>query len=209
MKGYTTVNLVAKEMAQDLTAPQLDQCADLIEAAEHEVDRETGRTWLTTTPVSSELHTVNGPVVYLKNRPVVAVSSVTIRSTLVGQDPVTQTVDEQYELIDAVGGILLLAGYGYPHDVVINTEYTHHNGWLLSVNYTHSLTVIEPAIQKITTELVAAWMSSIVGSDLSDVKSFEVPDLLSVTYRDNPAGSLAVPTGILRRLRLFERVLIA
>lgn len=209
-RGYTTVALVAQEMATDLTAPQLDQCADLIAAAETEVDRETGRSWLTTTPVVGELHTVNGPVVYLNHRPVITVTALTMRPTTVGLDPSALDVDIDYELIDPANGILLLSGYGYPVDVVINTEYTDHDGWLVAASYTHSMTTINPAIQKITTELVASWMRGRSSSaDLSDIKSFEVPDLLSVTYRDSASSSLSVPADLQRRLRMFEKVLLA
>lgn len=208
-RGYTTATLVAQELGTDLTAPQLDQCADLIAAAETEVDRETGRSWLTSSPISNELHTVYGPVVYLEHRPVLTVTSVTMRPTVVGADPVVLDVDIDYELIDAANGILLLSGYGYPVDVVINTEYTEHSGWLIEVDYTHSLTTIEPAIQKITTELVASWMRGRTSADLTGVKSFDVPDLLSVTYRDDATSSTTVPADIQRRLRLFEKVLMA
>jgi hypothetical protein len=207
-RGYTTVALVQATLAQSLTAPQLDRCAALIEAAEHEVDRETGKMWLTTSPVSGELHTVNGPVVYLEHRPVATVTSVQIRPASVGQTQATLSAGTDYELIDAENGILLLSGYAYPRDIIINTEYTDQNGFLLTVSYTHTL-VLDPAIQKITTDLVATWMTGTLGSDLASVQSFEVPDLVSVTYRDDAASSLSVPPDILRRLRVFEKVLFA
>lgn len=204
-------------MGTDLTAPQLDQCADLIAAAEAEVDRETGRSWLTTTPVSGELHTVvGGRVVYLDHRPVLAVTTVTVRSLSVGSDLVELEEGIDYELIDAENGILLFAGPGYPVDIVINTEHSGYDGYLLEASYTHSLNVIDPAIQKITTELVAYWMqrriSASSGVDLSGIKSFDVPDLLSVTYRDDASTSSStdvVPPDIVRRLRAFEKVLFS
>jgi hypothetical protein len=208
-RGYTTVALVAQELAQDLTAPQLDQCADLIAVAEAEVDRETGRSWLTTSPVTNELHTVSGPVVYLTHRPVTAVTSVTIRSLGVGSQPQTLTAGSGYELIDAANGAILLAGYGYPHDIVINTERTSYDGYLLSVSYTHALTAINPAIQKITTEIVAAWMSGrISGTDTAGIKRYSLPDL-TVEYSDDASSGTEIPSDLLRRLKAFSRIVFA
>jgi hypothetical protein len=211
-RGYTTATLVAHELAQTLSAPQLDQCADLIEAAEVEVDRETGRSWLDTSPVTGELHTVYGPVVYLSHRPVGTVSLVTIRPVSVGSLPQTLTAGSDYELIDATNGIILLAGYAYPRDVVINTEYTSREGFLLTVNYTHTL-ALDRAIEKITTELVAYWMRrrgvASVSGMTGDIKSFEVPDLLTVEYQAGAGSGLEVPPDLLRRLHAFTKVLIA
>lgn len=206
-RGYTSALLVAREMATDLTAEQLDQCANLIEAAELEVDRETGRSWLTTSPVTNELHTIEGRHVYLNHRPVTAVTAVSARPLSVGGAATTLTAGVGYELIDAANGILLLSGYGYPTDVVINTEYDGYHGYLLSVTYTYSA-VMDPAIQKLTTELVATWMRGRTsGGDFAGVESIKLPDF-AITYSDAAAG-LEVPPDLRRRLRMFEKVLFA
>jgi hypothetical protein len=207
-RGYTTAALVAKEMGTDLTAPQLDQCADMIAAAESVVDLETGRTWLTASSSATELHTVLGPAVYLENRPVVSITSAQMRPMSVGAAQRTLTAGTDYELIDPTNGVLLLAGYAYPRDVVINTEYTSHQGFILTVVYTHAM-VLDPAIQKITSELVAYWMQRRTTIDTSDIKSFEAPDLLSITYRDNAGSSRDVPPDITRRLQAYSKVILA
>lgn len=206
-KGYTTAQLVAEELGLQLTAPQLDQCADLIEAAEIEVDRETGRSWLATSPVVGELHTVIGRHVYLNHRPVTAVTSVTVRSLSVGSQPQALAAGTGYELIDATNGIILLQGYGYPADIVINTDSGGYDGYLLTVSYTYSA-VMDPAIRKITTELVAYWMGGRAGgSDTAGIKRYSLPDL-TVEYADSGSGN-EVPPDLRRRLRAFEKVLFA
>jgi hypothetical protein len=206
-RGYTTALLVAEEMAQDLTGPQLDQCADLIEAAEYEVDRETGRSWIATSPVSGELHTVTSDYVYLEHRPVVAITSVMARLLSIGSTYRTLTAGTDYELIDATNGIMLIGAYAA--DIVINTTDAGLGGDLLSVSYTHSM-VINPAVRKITTELVAYWMRNRVSgsSSVAGIKSFTLPDY-AVTYTDAGSTGPLVPLDIQRRLRGLERVLFA
>ena len=146
-----------------------------------------------------------GPAVYLEHKPVVSIVSVQMRALSVGTAQSVLTAGTDYELVDPTNGILLLAGYAYPHDVVINTEYTSHYGFLLTVNYTHAV-YLDPAIQKITSELVAHWMRRRATTDTSDIKSFEAPDLLSITYRDDASSSRDVPPDITRRLQAFSKV---
>jgi hypothetical protein len=205
-KGYTSALLVVRELGEDLTAPQLDQAADLIAAAESVVDRETGRAWIASSPTTDELHVVGGPFVYLKHRPVTAVTSVKVRRGYVGSADVTLTPGTDYELMSPERGLLNIA-YGYPGDVVRNDS-SGYGGYLLKVTYTHA-TPVDPEIQKITTELVAAWMRNRMGgADTAGLKSYRLPDL-SVEYQDDASSGDEVPADLLRRMRAFDRVLFA
>lgn len=206
-KGYTTALLVVQELGEDLTAPQLDQCADLISAGESVVDRETGRAWLATSPTADELHTIDGPAVYLKHRPVTAVSAVKARRGFVGSTDIVLIAGTDYELLSPAEGLLTVAyGGNFPGDIVRNDS-AGYGGYLLKVTYTHA-TPVDPDIQKITTELVAGWMRNRMGgSDTAGLKSYRLPDL-TVEYADT-ASSAEVPPDLLRRLRAHSRVMFA
>lgn len=209
-KGYSSATLVAQEMAVDLTAPQLDQCADMLEAAEAWIDRQTGRAWAVTSPVVSELHSVYGPAVYLVNKPVTAVSAVTIRSASVGASPTTLTAGTDYELIDATNGVLLLSGYGTPRDVVINTEHTGYDGYLLFVSYT--TTTPAPAdIQRASTLLAAEWMLARLNPDYQGVESYRIAGS-GDEFQVKMASTALEPTGrmseVLRIVRAREALVI-
>jgi hypothetical protein len=204
-KGYTTATLVAQEMGRDLTAPQLDQCADLIEAAEAFIDQQTGRSWLATSPTTAELHQPDGPVVYLKHRPVAAISSVSVRPLVVGGTDTVLVANTDYELIDATNGVLLINSLlGVTGDIVRSTL---ARGSLLKVTYT-TVTPVPANVQRLTTELVANWLTRrIGGSNMAGVKSFKMPDF-SIDYTD-AGSSFSVPDDLMRRINALERVMFA
>lgn len=208
MKGYTTVSLVVAELGQDLTAPQLDQCADLIGEAESWIDQATGRVWLATSP-TTEFHSVLGPVVYLRNRPVVAVTSVTRRPLSPGATVTTLVANTQYELIDAANGILLLSGYPY-NDVVINTETTSSYGYLVTVTYT-STTPVPADIQRAATLLVADWMQPRRTPDRQGLDGYTVGDDLTVKFSKpgSANGVRGAPAEVMRILEAHETVVFA
>lgn len=170
-RGYTTAQLTQQELGVDLTAPQLDQVADLIADVEAFIDRYTGRAWIVTSPHTDELHSVYSPVVYLRNRPVTAVTSVKARSAHIGATETTLTAGTQYELLDAANGILTVSN-GYPFDVVINTE-GGYEGYLLKVTYTSS-TPVPGDIQHAATLLAAEWMLPRLNPDYQGVESYRI-----------------------------------
>lgn len=207
-KGYTSALLVVQELGEDLTAPQLDQAADLIAAAESVVDRETGRAWVATSPTTDELHVVDSAFVYLKNRPVTAVTSVKARRGYVGSPDVTLIAGTDYELMSAERGLLNVAYGGSIRGDVVRNDSAGYGGHLLKITYTHA-TPVDSEIQKITTELVAAWMRRRMGgADTAGLKSYRLPDL-SVEYQDDASSGDEVPADLLRRMRAFDRVLFA
>lgn len=204
-KGYTTAQLVAQELGRDLTAPQLDQCADLIGEAEAWIDHETGRAWAVTSPIVDELHSVTSPVVYLVNRPVLAVTSVTARSLAIGSTYTTLAAGSGYELIDPTNGILLLSGVDPATDIVINSSGTFY-GALVKVSYTAS-TPVPGDIQRAATLLVAHWMMARLEPDRLGLKAYSVGQELSVTLQD--AATIGVPPDVLRIVRSREAVIFA
>lgn len=197
-KGYTTSDLVMEELGRDLSGLQLDQAARLIEEAEDIADRETGRSWLAASPTTGELHMVTGRLVYLKNKPVTAITSITRRTLNVGASVATMVAGTDYELIDPANGIVLLSGYPWA-DAVINTTMTDY-GMLLSVTYT-SATPVPAGIRRIVTQLVAHWMAKRLSSANQGVRSYSVGGGdLTVTFADRKD----VPDEILKALRSYR-----
>jgi hypothetical protein len=204
-KGYTTATLVAKELGRDLTAPQLDECADLIGQAEDWIDNQTGRAWLVVSPITDELHTLDARIVYLSNRPVSAVTSVTARTLLVGASESTLVAGKDYELIDGPNGVLLVSAFAgaaqtvFPSDPILP-------GSLLKVSYTVAVPV-PGDIQRAATMLVASWMLPRLDSDRQGLKTYSVGssgDTFSVTF-----DCLPVPDSVTQIIRAREKVLFA
>lgn len=200
-KGYSTATLVAQELGVDLTGPQLDQCADLISEAEGWIDQETGRSWLATSPTTSELHTISGPFVYLTNRPVSAITTVQVRPFGVGATWNTLVAGTDFELLDAANGILsILPAY----DALVTLPGSGGmSGWLSRTTYT-STTPVPLHIQRATTLLVAHWMLPRLNPDRQGVESYSVGGELQVKVRADD-----IPPEVLRIVHGAEKMLLA
>jgi hypothetical protein len=133
---------VADELGMVLTGMQEVQVDGLIEEAEAAIDHLAADRWLETSPVTFEPHTPTGPYVELLNRPVTAVTAVRARALSVGVTPATLVAGDDYELIDAARGTLLIPG---------------RVGQWVEVSYTFAAPV-PTDIRRATTLLVAAWM---------------------------------------------------
>jgi hypothetical protein len=206
-KGYTSAQLVAQELGLDLTAPQLDQCADLVAQVEDWIDNETGRSWSVTSPTIDELHPITmSPLVYLFNKPVLAVTSVKARVVLVGGQDVTLSSATDYELIDPVHGILLVNGFlGATGDIVTSPVLPGAllPNSLLKVTYT-SATPPPGDIQRVATLMVAHSMSARLNPDRHGIESYSVGGDLQVKLRTDD-----LPAEVLRILRSREAVIFA
>lgn len=203
-RGYTTVELVVNEMGVELTAPQLDQIADMIADAESWIDVQTGRAWIVTSPTTGELHTIDqSRLVYLNNRPVTAVSSVVARGTYVGATNRTLVANTDYELIDAAHGILMVNDPASGYDIITDRVWSDT---LLTVAYTSS-TPVPADIQRAATLLVSAWMLARTLTDYRGLKSYSVGSELSVTLADGSQG--AVPGDVMQIIRAREAMIFA
>jgi hypothetical protein len=154
----------------------------VLEAAEQHIDRRLGRGWLGGA-VTNERHDADGPLIYLKQRPITAVTAITLR-TYLSTAVETPTLTSGYE-VDAERGLVILAGgYRWPaYDYVL-------------VSYTVPATV--PAdIAHATTLLAAHWLPLAAQGESGAIESFTV-DGLSVRYRDaaTAAGVPAVPDAV-------------
>jgi hypothetical protein len=205
-KGYTSATLVTKELGRDLTAPQLDECADLIGQAEDWIDVQTGRAWLVASPITDELHNMYSRIVYLKNRPVISITSVTSRLLLVGAQDTVLTEGDEYELIDGPNGVLLVSAFAGASATTFFPSDHIPRGSLLKVSYTTSV----PApgdIQRAATLLVAHWMLPRLNGDTREVTSYSVGssgDTFNVTF-----DKTDVPAEVMRLIHAREAILFA
>lgn len=182
-KGYTTTDLVAAELGRTLTAPQLAQCATLIEQAEAWIDHVTGGTWLLASTVTDELHYLTGQVVYLHRWPVAAIASLTVRQD--GAQETDLVVGDDYDILDGAHGMVMVRGFG--------------RGTLLKVSYTTDSVVLPGDLARAATMLVAHWMLRSLDPDRQGLESYSVGSDLSVKFRTDSNGG--VPDDLLAMVR--------
>lgn len=193
---YATVQQVADSLGTDLTGLQSIEAERLLLAAEAWIDAYTDRTWGIATPLT-ELQTVIGQGVYLRQRPVTSVDTVAVRSAYVGASWDTLPVSS-YELLDPEQGLVLLP-WAYA-------------GWLARVTYLPVVTV-PPEVSLAATTLVSSWLKAgeIAGSGRSGpIVSRRLGDV-EVRYA-TPAGgaaaaaSAAAPPLVLSLLAPYRQV---
>lgn len=181
-RGYTTKELVAAELGVTLTSAQNTQCDGLIAEAEDWIDQESGRVWISASPITAEVVTVpTDGVVYLRNRPVTAISAVTVRPPLINSTVTTLVDDSTFELMQAAEGIL-----------VISSAYA---GYLATISYTHTNNAgaLPGSIQRAATLLVAHWMEPRLHPERSGLDSLSINAgelSLKMAKRDIPAEVL-------------------
>lgn len=210
MKGYAQPLDVAQELGRPLSADEYAQVASLLEAAEDAIERTTGRSWLVASPVTDELHALEGPLVYLRQAPVTAISAASVRPAGIGGVWTALAAGVGYELIDARVGLLLVGAW--PNDVVINTTSVGRES-LLRVTYTVAgPTAVPPLAKRATALLAARWVASGVGSATAGAKSISVGQGdLAITYHDTATSTAtyALPPDVEALLRPLRRVVFA
>ena len=191
--AYTAAATVAALLGVTLSAGQQTLVTGTLEPAMRAyIDRYTGRSWEVSSPVTGELHTVTGGVVYLKQRPVTAITAATVRSQHIGGEATALVADSTYELIDAANGVLLVSA---------------SDGSLLTVSYTHGGAAVPADIGLAASWLVAAHLSdALVDSvELKGVKQYSVGqgDLQITFDTQASAGQAQKALDILKLRRAF------
>lgn len=192
MRGYCLAADVQDELGVTLTTDQLGMAERLIEAAEDYVDRFTGRTWLVTSPASETVTVPADGLVSLRNRPITAISSVSVRTTAIGAASTPLVAGSTYELLDAATGLL-----------AVSTAYA---GYRATVAYTHTNadTALPADVRRATCLLAAHWLLPRLNPDRQGLESYSVGGELTVKTREQE-----VPPEVLRLLRAHEQVLFA
>lgn len=156
---YTTHAAVAALLGVTLTPGQQTLITATLEPAmQAYIDRFTGRSWGAASPVTAELHTVYGGVVYLKQRPVTTITAASYRYGFIGSTPTALVVGTSIELLDASRGQVLVSA---PDDSQLSVSYTHAGA-------------LPADIGLAATMLVAAHMGDVLlaDPDLRGVKSY-------------------------------------
>lgn len=122
MPNYTDSDAISAYLGVTFTPEQAAQADAVASAVTAFIDRYTGRTWQTVSPIAAELRpvVVPGPSdtygavarCYLAHTPVSTVDAVSLRSSD-PNDPTTPLDPATYELVDPAAGVLLVPGYGY------------------------------------------------------------------------------------------------
>jgi hypothetical protein len=147
MAAYCTPASLELYLGRALTDAESDSAIGACLAATDFIDRYTGSSWQGTT-ISGELQTVTGPTVRLDWRPVSAITSVTARSLVVGATPRSLVAGTDYELVDALNGVLLVNA---AYDVITTTMSA---GTVLTVTYVVGAVV--PAAISLAANIIAA-----------------------------------------------------
>lgn len=190
---YTDATAIAGYLGVTLTSAQQTQAGVLASAATAWIDRYTGRSWQSSSPITDELHELVGDTVYLNARPVTAVSSVKTRERFA--DAGTTTLDaSQYELLDATNGVLLILGWAGA-------------GRLALVTYTHSVSAAPDDVELAATMIAAAWLSQALRPSTEGVEQISVgQNDISVKFAATRGD---VPMAALSILKAYRRVVIA
>jgi hypothetical protein len=201
--GYTTPERVQQRAGRALTSAELEEVVKLIEAAESWITSRTGRVWPTGVAGATvtEYQTINSRKVYLRVRPVQAVTTVAIRPARVGAQEEILTAGDQYELLDAAKGILLL-NIGC---------WRYRGGNILRVVYSPAAGTLDPRVALATTDLVLFWMQPILqGLPVGgNIQSYRVGDDLSVTFRDGSGTVRGVPDTIVAAVDSLRGMIFA
>lgn len=135
MTAYTDATTIAAYLGVTFTPEQEAAAEQAAAAATAFIDRYTGRTWQTASPVVGELvpvlpagHGTPYPAasgaVYLQLAPVSAVSAVSLRTP---HPNATETALDaaEYELLDPAHGVLTVVGHGWCAGLLAVVDYTH------------------------------------------------------------------------------------
>lgn len=193
MTAYTDAAKIAAYLGVTLTSSQQTQAGILAQAASDWVDRFCGQSWQDDGSVSDELHSPVGDRVYLNGRPVSAVSAVSTRQPIVGAGWTLLDADE-YELIDATNGVLLISGWASA-------------GLAVKASYTHSATSAPSPVGLAATMIAASWLAPTVSPQTAGLSSVSVgQNDVAVKFKDDRGD---VPAEALTLLAGYRRFVIA
>lgn len=189
-KGYCDALKIGDYLGLTLTPQQYAQATQLVPAVEAYIDRCTGRAWLAPSPVTDELHVIRGPVIYLNNRPVTTLTSVTVAlgwpdAFSSWASPTTLVADSQYLLVDPTRG-----------EVWLTPSY---HGYAARITYTHGGPALPADLALAATMLGAHWLQRHIDGASGvgpGIKSYSVGQELSVTYADSSSSDPGVTYGV-------------
>jgi hypothetical protein len=198
--AYTTADQIAAMLGVTFTPGQAAQADALCQAITLFVDRYTGRSWQTVSPVSGERDQVvlAGPgtpyppvagVVFLQHTPAVGVTAVGVR-TAYPNDQLVPLDPAAYELLDPEHGVLTVAaGYGWCVSLYAEVDYSYADA--VPADITLAATMIGAGAMAKLIAVQGASGQVEAHPELAGVKSIAVgQNDVSITLAD-AGGSLA------------------
>lgn len=194
MAAYTDAGKIAAYLGVTLTGAQQTQAGVMADAATGWIERHTGKSWQTASPISNELHSIIGDRVYLTHRPVAAVSAVKLRQMYADADETTLSVGE-YELVDPENGLLLVQGW------------STWNGTYALVSYTHTMTTVPADVALAATMIAASWLGGALAPGTNGAESIAVgQNDINIKFS---ASRSDVPSEARSILKAYRSVVIA
>lgn len=193
MTAYTDATKIANYLGVTLTGSQQTQAGILAQAASDWIDKFTGQSWQDDGTIADELHSPVGDRVYLNARPVSAVSAVSTRQPMVGSDWSLLDSDE-YELLDAANGVLLISGWAQP-------------GLAVKASYTHTATAPPTPVGLAATMIAASWLQPTISPSTVGIESIAVgQNDVSIKFGEDRGD---VPAEALTLLAMYRRFVVA
>jgi hypothetical protein len=194
MAALTDASKIAAYLGVALTGAQQTQAGVMADAATAWVERYTGKSWQTATPVTDELHTMVRDRVYLNRRPVVAITTVKTRASAFVGFGWTTLDASQYELLDAANGVLLIQGWSA-------------NGVLVLASYTHTMNTAPADVALAATMIAAGWLGGALAPGSVGAESISVgQNDVSIKFSESRDD---VPTEARSILKHYRSIVIA
>jgi hypothetical protein len=173
---YTTSAAVESHLDRTFTATQLAEADSLLAAADAWITSRLPYSYPQTALITEEFHLVEGPYLFLNRTPVTSVTSVTVRSRVLGAATTALVVGTNYDLLDATAGMLRIAGY---------------LGGEALVSYTPAI-ALDPRLETAAKKLVAFWLRPLLEGVSGDVQSYSIGQELQVTFKQD-SRTLGIP----------------
>ncbi len=205
--SYCTSQQIQDYLGKTLSASQLIEADVLAAAATEHCDRLTHRTWQNTGSVASELVGVEGPFIFLKHRPVVAITNMTAQDISVSAPVLPLVSGVDYRLVDAAAGMVTMMNWW--NLWITNNRDTirdiagSHLGKLVSVDYTTSEAVPKDIVLA-ATMIAADWLQPTMTPEMSGYKQISISGAVSVTMADR-----AVPALVTEILAGYRKMVFA
>ncbi len=229
MVAYTTPAAIAAYLGVTFTPEQATAAEQVADAVTLYVDRYTGRSWQAVSPAVREPHAIVPPVpdaaygpawVFLDRAPAVAVSAVSIRSTLPHAYE-TPLDPNQYELVDPEHGTLALSTwyYGWYSEGVALVDYTYADAVPADIALASTMIGAAEMARQLAVQSAASFSAAHPETD--GLKSVSIgQNAVAVTYADAAsaatsggaaAGAELAPPGSTARTILdgYKRVVLA
>ncbi len=179
MPTYTSAAAVESHVGRTFTATQLAEADALLSAADAWINARLPYSYPQTALITEEFHLVEGPYLFLHRTPIASVTSVTVRSRVLGAATTSLLAGTNYDLLNATSGMLRLSGY---------------LGGEALVTYTPAI-ALDPRLALAATKLVAFWLRPLLENVSGDVQSYSVGQELQVTFKQG-SRTLGIPDDV-------------